>query len=221
MTTKNFIPSRAKPIVCIIILLGLWQASVCFAEQPQWPLKGQVSSHFGWRQDPLGQGTRFHAGLDIAAPKDTPIVATQRAVVAFSGPYRGYGNVVALAHGKGLYTLYGHASTILVHSDQVVEKGQVIATVGSTGRSTGPHLHFEVHENGRYKNPREYLAGTQPAEIVPKSSPFIADVASKSVAKGVTFKTFARRHRNTYDLSPYKAVTTVFDTGESLYGGFD
>lgn len=152
-----------KPIQCLVsflvtIFIDTGQAS--WANQPQWPVKGIVSSTIGWRADPFGHGSRFHAGMDIAAPYGTPIIASERGIVAFSGWYGGYGNLVAVAHGNGLYTLYGHTSVRHVKPNQIVEKGQIIATVGSTGRSTGPHLHFEVHHSGRYINPNVYLGQT-------------------------------------------------------------
>ncbi|MEB3286785.1 MAG: M23 family metallopeptidase [Vampirovibrionales bacterium] len=134
-------------------------ASSVQAKSPEFaPVSGQVTSSFGWRNDPLGGGNRFHSGLDIAAPQGSPVYAPQNGYVVFSGPYKGYGNVVVLDHGYGLYTLYGHASTLYVSKGQAVRYGQTIAAVGSTGRSTGPHLHFEVHQAGQYVNPVNYLA---------------------------------------------------------------
>ncbi len=122
------------------------------------PVKGRMTSDFGWRNDPYSGQKRFHAGVDIAAAEGTPIYAPQDGVVAYAGRYKGYGNVVVVRHQPNLYTLYGHASRLLVATGQPVHRGQVIAQVGSTGRSTGPHLHFEVRQNNGYVNPLQYLA---------------------------------------------------------------
>jgi Peptidase family M23 len=122
------------------------------------PTGGTITSEFGWRTDPFNQSKRFHAGLDIAAPTGTPVFAPEKATVFYSGNYKGYGNLVVLRHTRqGIYTLYGHNSKILVQQGQTVVAGQPIALVGSTGRSTGAHLHFEVHYNKQYMNPVDYL----------------------------------------------------------------
>ena len=122
------------------------------------PAGGIITSEFGWRTDPFNQSKRFHAGLDIAAPTGTPVFAPEKATVFYSGNYKGYGNLVVLRHARqGIYTLYGHNSKILVQQGQTVNAGQPIALVGSTGRSTGAHLHFEVHYNKQYMNPVDYL----------------------------------------------------------------
>jgi murein DD-endopeptidase MepM/ murein hydrolase activator NlpD len=107
------------------------------------PLSGRLTSCFCMRW-----GT-MHQGLDIAAPTGTPIVAPEDGVVLEAGPSGGYGNVVYLQHANGDVTLYGHMSKVLVQAGQIVLAGEVIAEVGSTGYSTGPHLHFEVHPGGR------------------------------------------------------------------------
>ncbi|HEY9688259.1 MAG TPA: M23 family metallopeptidase [Coleofasciculaceae cyanobacterium] len=126
------------------------------------PVSGQLTSNFGWRTDPINGGQRFHGGIDIAASQGVPVYAPQAGVVAYSGYYGGYGNVVVLNHGNTLYTLYGHNSKLLVNAGDTVYRGQAISNVGSTGRSTGPHLHFEVHYNGQYMNPLSYLGYLQP-----------------------------------------------------------
>jgi len=125
------------------------------------PVTGQVTSDFGWRTDPITGSPRFHGGLDIAAPMGSPVYAPQAGVVIFSGPYGGYGNVVVLNHGLSLYTVYGHNSRLLVQQGDTVYRGQVISLVGSTGRSTGPHLHFEVHYKRQYLNPVAYMMYVQ------------------------------------------------------------
>jgi murein DD-endopeptidase MepM/ murein hydrolase activator NlpD len=117
-----------------------------------WPLKqGRVSSKFGWRRG------RMHKGIDIAAKKGTPIFTVEDGVVVRSKYVRGYGRLVEIKHSDMYSTRYGHNSKNLVKAGQKVKKGQMIALVGSTGRSTGPHLHFEIRQNGVAINPIKYL----------------------------------------------------------------
>ena len=118
-----------------------------------WPAAGYVSSPYGLR---FG-GTEFHQGIDIAADMGTPIVATADGVVTAAGWNGGYGNMVDVDHGGGIVTRYGHASAVAVTVGQQVRRGEVIAYVGSTGRSTGPHVHSEVRVNGAPVNPAGYL----------------------------------------------------------------
>lgn len=117
------------------------------------PAAGRLSSRFGYRIHPISKKRRLHAGIDIAAPTGTPIVAAAPGVVITSGTMRGYGNAVVLDHGGGFSTLYGHCSRLLVRAGQRVKAGQRIALIGSTGYSTGPHLHFETRVGGRPVNP--------------------------------------------------------------------
>ena len=117
------------------------------------PLVGRLSSGFGLRVDPLGEGRRHHKGLDIAAPKGSPIGAVEGGVVRSAGWRGGYGNAVVVEHADGTEALYGHCDSVKVHEGQRVKAGQTIGTVGSTGRSTGPHLHFELRENGEQVDP--------------------------------------------------------------------
>ncbi|MFM7389309.1 MAG: M23 family metallopeptidase [Vampirovibrionales bacterium] len=134
------------------------------------PTGGTVTSEFGWRVDPFNKNKRFHSGLDIAAPTGTPVFNPEAGVVIYAGEYGGYGNVVVVKHNrKGLYTLYGHNSKLLVTRGQQVEAGRPLALVGSTGRSTGPHLHFEVHFNNKYMNPVDYLVFLQ-QELIAKGT---------------------------------------------------
>jgi murein DD-endopeptidase MepM/ murein hydrolase activator NlpD len=126
--------------------------------QLQVPASGPVTSPFGFRYHPvLGRG-RLHAGLDIGAPTGTPIYAAEAGIVVTAGRNGGYGNCVIIDHGGGLSTLYGHASELYVTPGQSVQRSQSIAAVGSTGLSTGPHLHFEVRRNGEPTDPAPYLA---------------------------------------------------------------
>ena len=117
---------------------------------------GYVSSGFGERIDPFTGGEEFHEGMDFAAPFGTPIHAVAAGVVTWAGPRGGYGNMVQIDHGDGYSTRYGHAETILVHVGETVKRGDVVALVGSTGRSTGPHVHFEVLKNGHEINPSSF-----------------------------------------------------------------
>ena len=119
-----------------------------------WPTSGDISSPFGWRWN----GTDFHPGIDIANDMGTPIVATADGVVTTAGwNGGGYGNMVDIDHGNGILTRYGHASEVVVHEGQHVKRGDVIAYMGSTGFSTGPHVHYEIHVNGETVNPASYL----------------------------------------------------------------
>ena len=119
-----------------------------------WPTNGFISSGYGLRWN----GAEFHQGIDIAAEMGTPIVATADGVVTIAGwNAGGYGNMVDIDHGSGVSTRYGHASAVVVTPGQRVRRGQIIAYVGSTGHSTGPHLHYEVRLSGQPVNPSSYL----------------------------------------------------------------
>jgi len=124
------------------------------------PIPGaELTSTFGNRIDPFAHSHAFHAGLDFAARAGTPIASAAGGVVAFAGFKRDFGWVVEIDHGNGLATRYAHASQLLVHAGDVVVPGDRIAMVGSSGRSTGAHLHFEVLRAGDHVDPRRYLAG--------------------------------------------------------------
>jgi murein DD-endopeptidase MepM/ murein hydrolase activator NlpD len=118
------------------------------------PAAGRISSSFGMRRHPLLGYTRMHKGIDIAAPWGAPVYAATDGVVQFAGRSSGYGNFIKLNHGGTFGTGYGHLSRILVRGGQSVRKGQLIGAVGSTGMSTGPHLHYELYKNGGAVNPR-------------------------------------------------------------------
>lgn len=124
-----------------------------------WPAPGRITSPFGYRASPVDDddSAEFHPGLDIANSKGTPIIATADGVVRQAGWVRGYGRVVVIDNGRGFSTLFGHASELLVKKGQNVKRGDVIARMGSTGRSTGSHVHYEVWVRGRVVNPRKYL----------------------------------------------------------------
>lgn len=123
----------------------------------RWPVMGKISSVFGWRRSPFGRRRVFHSGLDIRAPRGRGIVAAGDGKVVHSGWMGGYGKTIVISHPGGMSTLYGHCSSLLVKNGATVRSGQQIARVGSTGRSTGNHLHFEVRKNGTPQNPLRYL----------------------------------------------------------------
>jgi murein DD-endopeptidase MepM/ murein hydrolase activator NlpD len=123
-----------------------------------WPVAGWLTSSYGNRTDPFTNDQDFHPGLDISADYGQPVIATGDATVAAAGPNGAFGNMVSLDHGFGIMTKYGHLSRIAVIADQHVKRGDVIGYVGSTGRSTGAHLHYEVWMNGKLTNPMTLLA---------------------------------------------------------------
>lgn len=122
-----------------------------------WPAKGEVTSSFGWRLSPFGDNNEMHAGIDIASKMGTPVVAAADGQIVQSSLVGDYGNMVQIDHGNGITTIYGHNSELAVSVGQTVHKGQIISYVGSTGRSTGPHLHYEVRKNDAAINPWDYL----------------------------------------------------------------
>jgi murein DD-endopeptidase MepM/ murein hydrolase activator NlpD len=116
-----------------------------------------VTSSFGYRRDPFTGAAAMHKGLDFRGPRGAPIYAAAQGRVSFVGRRQGYGNVVEVSHGNGLMTRYAHMSKFAARVGQQVDAGDVIGAIGSTGRSTGPHLHFEVRINNRAVNPRTFL----------------------------------------------------------------
>ena len=122
-----------------------------------WPVTGTITSPFGWRSNPLGGGPEFHQGLDIAAPMGTAVTAAAAGTVIMAQWYGGYGNYILIDHGGGYSTGYGHLSAMYVSVGQSVARGQAIGAVGSTGQSTGPHLHFEVRIAGKPVDPAPRL----------------------------------------------------------------
>lgn len=122
-----------------------------------YPVTAPVTSNFGWRTHPILGTQKFHAGIDFGADYGTAIYAAAAGKVIFAGWYGGYGNAVVISHGSGITSLYAHTSQMYVSEGENVQKGQPIATVGSSGFSTGPHLHFEVRANGEPTDPTPYL----------------------------------------------------------------
>jgi len=122
-----------------------------------WPLRGRITSRFGYRRHPLWGGRSFHTGLDIANKHGTPVKAADSGEVIFAGWWDGYGKAVVVDHGRRLTTVYAHLSRIYKGVGAIVAKGQIVGLVGSTGYSTGPHLHFEVRKEGKPINPLNFL----------------------------------------------------------------
>lgn len=122
---------------------------------------GYLSSAYGRRIDPFHGQIAFHHGVDFAGPSGSDIVATGAGIVVYAGAHAGYGNMVEISHGDGISTVYAHASKVLVQVGDIVRERQVVALMGSTGRSTGPHVHYEVRRNGQTINPASYVASMQ------------------------------------------------------------
>jgi murein DD-endopeptidase MepM/ murein hydrolase activator NlpD len=133
------------------------QKSLLASTPSIWPARGWVTSDFGHRLDPFTADRIMHKGLDIAAAHGTPVVAPSDATVIFAGTESGYGKVLVLDHGYGLKTRYAHLSEMGVKVGDRVKRGDRIGAVGNTGRSTGPHLHYEVRVNGIPENPRKFI----------------------------------------------------------------
>lgn len=136
-----------------------------------WPIKAQyrLTSGFGWRVHPISGSKAFHTGIDIGAKMKTPIHAAADGVVAFAGNGGSYGNMILLRHKNGLFTVYGHASKLIAKKGQYVKRGQKIALVGSTGASTGAHLHFEVKSTEKHVNPHIALKKSERVAVKRKN----------------------------------------------------
>jgi murein DD-endopeptidase MepM/ murein hydrolase activator NlpD len=135
-----------------------------------WPIDGRLLQGFGPRQDPFsGEGQEIHKGVDISGPIGMPIHVTADGVVKFADMMNGFGRLVVVDHGGGVETWYGHMSKFYVHTGQEVRRGELLGAVGVSGRVTAPHLHYEVHVNGRPMNPYQYLANASIVRAAPKS----------------------------------------------------
>lgn len=121
-----------------------------------------VTSSFGMRKNPVTGRLLFHKGIDLAAPRGTPVYACSAGTVVFRGSDPIYGNYIIIRHDGSRESLYGHLSSIKIELHEKVKSGTIVGTVGSTGQSTGPHLHFEIHENGVPKNPAGFIKGNAP-----------------------------------------------------------
>jgi murein DD-endopeptidase MepM/ murein hydrolase activator NlpD len=130
-------------------------------------LQGFISSYFGERNDPITGREEFHKGVDFAGNEGDAVVAVAAGVVTWSGERSGWGNLVEIDHGKGYVTRYAHNERTLVTVGQTVTRGQSIALMGSTGHSTGPHVHFEVLHNGRQVNPLAFIEQTKSQSSIP------------------------------------------------------
>ena len=124
---------------------------------PACPAEGRVTSEYGWRTDPFTDRKSYHQGVDIAAPKGTPIRAMWAGKVVYAERSMSYGNLIVIKHPHGWRTRYAHASRLLIKEGDQVHTGQIIGRVGSTGRSTGNHLHLEMRFRGKRKDPKRWL----------------------------------------------------------------
>jgi murein DD-endopeptidase MepM/ murein hydrolase activator NlpD len=137
--------------------LSNWERAQALGTLFKYPARGRLTSKLGFRIDPFSKKRAYHAGIDLANRIGTPVVASQSGKVSYVG-YRGnYGKTIILVHQQGYTTLYGHLNKILVKRGQVVRQGEKIGTIGNSGRSTGPHLHFEVRQQRRYIDPLTLL----------------------------------------------------------------
>ena len=137
---------------------GLEGKHALLASSPSiWPARGWLTSRFGYRISPFTNKPQFHAGLDIAGAPGTPVIAPADGRVTFVGTRGPMGNSIVIDHGHGVRTQYGHNDQLKVKLGQMVSRGDVIATLGNTGRSTGPHLHYVVEVNGKTKDPLDFI----------------------------------------------------------------
>lgn len=133
------------------------QRSLLASTPSIWPARGWVTSDFGTRVDPITAERKMHQGLDIATPHGQPVYSPSDGTVVFAGTEGGYGKVLVIDHGYGVKTRYGHLAEIFVKSGDKIARGEKVGAVGNTGRSTGPHLHYEVRVNGIPENPRKFI----------------------------------------------------------------
>ena len=162
MQKKMHSNSFVRLVVSLLLVTTFASTTIADVKLPAlvYPLMSpRVSSKFGSRKHPIFKVSRHHSGIDLAAPYGAPIRAVRDGVVVFADPYAGYGNLVVIRHEREFSSHYGHCETLRVTIGQKVSAGEIIATVGSTGNSTGPHLHFELRRDGKALNPEEYVPG--------------------------------------------------------------
>lgn len=155
------------------------------------PVPGVESSGFGWREDPFHRRRKFHKGMDFRAPRGTAVYSAGTGVVLFAGRKGGYGNAIFIDHGDGVITRYGHLRTVHVATGAMVSGGIKIGEVGSTGRATGPHLHFEVRLDGRAVNPQVAMSLAN----LQRTDPMAARAAAVALASEVQEQSFDRHTR--------------------------
>ncbi|WP_177203892.1 M23 family metallopeptidase [Sphingobium sp. AP50] len=147
--------------------------------------KLSLTSNFGVRSDPFNRSARMHKGIDIPGPIGTPIHATADGIISRAGWASGYGNLVQISHGSGMETRYGHMSKLLVAENSYVKRGQIIGLMGSTGRSTGSHLHYEVRVDGAAINPLPFVAGPDYLVAMNSKPPLAMGGPTKAQEKAV------------------------------------
>jgi murein DD-endopeptidase MepM/ murein hydrolase activator NlpD len=135
------------------------QRDIYFATPKGFPVEGRISSPYGKRKHPMNGTEEFHTGMDISAGSGSPVSATADGIVSFSGWSGGNGYLVVLEHGHGFSTFYAHNKKNVVEVGQKVKRGDVIGYIGTTGSSTGPHVHYEIWKNGKHVNPQQYIGG--------------------------------------------------------------
>lgn len=155
------------------------------------PVPGVESSGFGWREDPFHRRSKFHKGMDFRAPRGTSVFAAGTGVVVFAGRKGGYGNAIFIDHGDGVITRYGHLRKIHVATGATVSGGVRVGEVGSTGRATGPHLHFEVRLDGRAVNPQVAMS----VASLQRTDPAAARAAAAALAPEVQERSYDRHTR--------------------------
>jgi len=157
----NLMKSLETEIESYNKLVGEVKDKLAFLEAKPtiYPVSGRITSGFGYRKSPREIGSTYHKGIDIEGNVGTPIKAAGKGIVIYSGWQSGYGYTVIISHGYGITTVYAHNSKNLVKKGQIVKKGDIIAKLGNTGRSTGPHVHFEIRINGQAVDPIKYLQG--------------------------------------------------------------
>jgi len=154
LDTEITIQSQRKAELCKYLET---QRSMLACTPSVWPTRGWVSSKFGYRISPFTNEREFHKGVDISARMKTKIIAPANGIVTSVGKTYGYGNVITISHGYGMKTVYGHLHSPLVKKGDTVKRGQDIALLGNSGRSTGPHLHYEVHLNDVPVSPFRFI----------------------------------------------------------------